>query len=110
MDQKTQLKSEFFELCRILNRSNSKTNQKTEIYFYIETEAGKPVLFATRNHKFKIQILRIDKLNLWKPCLYSRQFLLEESISKLLNDLNLKTMRTSDLTQLIKSLIFQKME
>jgi len=68
------------------------------------------MLFATTNHKYKIQILRLDELDLWKPCYFTRQFFLEEKLALLLNDLKLKTMRTADLTQLIKSFIFQKLD
>lgn len=49
MDQKPQLKIEFFKLGLLLNKSNLHANQKTEVTFFIQNEKDNPVLYATTN-------------------------------------------------------------
>jgi hypothetical protein len=107
MDQHTQLKIEFFELCRQLNKSNLNINQKTEISFFIEKEQGKLVLYATTNKAYKIQLISKNGLEQWRPCGYLGFLVLEKNLSSWANNHVFEKVQQHNLTQLIKSFIFQ---
>ena len=110
MDQQTQLKSEFFELCRMLNRSNLKTNQKTDIHFFIEKTNYNSILYAKTNNISKLRLaIKVEK-SPWRACKYSKQYLLENTIAHLLNKSQIDLIESIVLTKLIKSLIFQNFD
>lgn len=110
MDQKSQLKSEFFELSRILNRSNLKTNQKTEISFFIEKTKYNSILYAKTNDISKLRLAIKDEKSPWRACKYSKQYLLENTIAHLLNESQIDLIEGIVLTKLIKSFIFQNFD
>ena len=108
MDQKSQLKIEFFELCRLLNKSNIKANQKTEILFFIQTENQKMTLYATTNHQYKLQLISSDKKNVWAACNYSGLNILENELVLLFKIQDLEKLPDMELTKMIKLFIFQQ--
>ncbi len=110
MDQKTQLKIEFFELCRLLNKSNLNANQKTDISFYFETEVDCTVLYATTNKRFKIQLISKITDDHWQASNFTNLFIFEKSVANLFDQYNSKWLKTSDLTALIKSFIFHNID
>ncbi len=110
MDQNTQLKIEFFELCRSLNTSNLHKNQKTEISFFILTERDESILFATTNKSYKIQLIRQKKTKDWVISGFSGLTCLENEICALFNRFDLELLKTMNLTNLIKSFIFQHLD
>lgn len=110
MDQITQLKIEYFELSRLLNKSNLKSNQKTDISFFIEKEKGGLVLFATTNNVSKIQLIHSGNNDTWRPCNYSGLETLETEISKQLNRHKVVDLKFLNLTNLIKSFVFKEFE
>lgn len=109
MDQNTQLKREYFELCRLLNRSNIKTNQRTEISFFIEHEGNKLILCASTNKNFKIKLISQNAKLAWVPCGYTRLNELEENLSEWANCKKFDNLNLRELTSAIKSLIFQQL-
>ena len=110
MDQATQLKIEFFELVRLLNQSNLKTNQKTEISFFIGGVLRKSVLYATTNKVYKIQLIfKLDR-HQWKPCGFSGLSLIEVELSELFNHRNLENFSYSEITNIIKSFVFKQFD
>jgi hypothetical protein len=110
MDQITQLKIEYFELCRLLNKSNLKVNQKTDVSFFIEKGSETVILFATANKTYKMQLVYLGSNQLWTPCNYSGLAILEDEISKQLNRRKAVDLKFLNLTNLIKSFIFKKFE
>ena len=109
MDQNTQLKREYFELCRILNRSNLHKNQKTEISFFIEIDRIKLVLFASTNKTSKVKLISQNEDSIWLPCGFTRLNTLEENLSEWANYNKFENLNHRELTSAIKSLIFQKL-
>lgn len=109
MDQNTQLKREYFELRILLNRSNLKTNQKTEISFFIENEKNKSILCASTNKNFKLKLISQNAKSIWQPCGYTRLNNLEVKLSEWANYKKFDNLNYSDLTSTIKSLIFQQL-
>lgn len=107
MDQTTQLKREYFELCIKLNRSNLHKNQKTNVIFFIETENNKLILCSTTNQVYRIQLVSRNVKFKWEPCGFSGLFTLEEHISSFANNINLEKTNPDELTKTIKSFIFQ---
>ncbi len=110
MDQNTQLKIEFFELCRLLNRSNVHANQKTEISFLIETSGNKSILYATTNKAHKIQLIFKNSTGNWKSSGFSGLINLEYELTKILGQINILNTPSTVLTKLIKSFIFKKFD
>ncbi len=106
MDQKTQLKIEFFVLCRLLNKSNLKINQKTDILFFIQNENGMPALYATTNGFYKLQLVAYKSDSRWTTCNYSGLAVLEEELVHFVKSYKIEKMTPSKLTLLIKALIF----
>lgn len=107
MDQNTQIKIEFFELCRQLNRSNVHANQKTEISFFIETVGNKSILYVTTNKSYKIQIIYQKGTDSWCACEFSGLINLETELCNLFSTFDAKKKSKSDLTKLIKLFIFK---
>ncbi len=107
MDQKTQLKIEFFELCRLLNKSNLKINQKTNISFFIHKNNQKMTLYATTNHHYKIQLISCEKKNVWTTCNYSGCNHLESELVDLFRKQRIAEISATELTKMIKLFIFQ---
>lgn len=110
MDQNTQLKREYFELYRLLNRSNLHKNQKTEISFFIETEGNQLTLYTTTNKSYKIRLVLKTNTNKWQSCGFSGLVYLEIKICELFNLTDLEKLKTMNLTKLIKSFIFQHLD
>jgi len=110
MNQNSQLKIEYFGLCNLLNKSNLLTNQKTKIIFFIEIEKGSSILFATTNKKYNLKLIHQRKNKKWHPCGHSHFSDLEENLSKWAQHYNFEKHNSSDLTKLIKSLIFHDFE
>ena len=106
MDQ-TQLKVEFFELIRLLNKSNLRANQKTEISFFIERKKNKMVLFATTNKNYILQLIIKNEGQTWDVCGFSGLYLLEKRLSDFFNSNKLENLKAFILTQKIKLFIFQ---
>lgn len=109
MDQNTQLKIEFFELCRRLNTSNLHKNQKTEISFFIEAEKNKLILCASTNKTFKLKLISQNTNLAWVPCGYTKLNTLEENLSEWANCKKFDNLNHRELTSTIKSLIFQQL-
>lgn len=107
MDQNTQIKIEFFELCRQLNRSNVHANQKTEISFFIEAVGNKSILYATTNKAYKIQIIFQKGNDPWRGCEFSGLINLESELCNFFSTFDAKKKNKSDLTKSIKSFIFK---
>lgn len=109
MGQNTLLKREYFELCRLLNSSNLKTNQKTEISFFIEHEVDKFILYAATNKTSKLKLISQTTKLAWVPCGYTRLDTLEENLSEWANCKKFDNLNHRELTTTIKSLIFQQL-
>ena len=107
MDQKSQLKIEFFQLGLILNKSNLKINQKTEITFFIQNEKSSPVLCATANGLYKIQLAKYESNNRWVACNYTGLTVLEEELVRFIKNIEIKKITSIELTLKIKLFIFQ---
>lgn len=110
MNQNTQLKIEYFGLCNYLNKSNQEVNQKTEILFYIKTEKSSSNLYATTNKNYNLKLIYQRNNKKWVPCGHSHFTNLEENLSKWAQQNNFEKFNSSDLTKLIKSLIFHDFE
>ncbi len=110
MDQNTQLKTEFFELIRLCNKSNLKLNQKTTISFFIETNANKLILCATANKNYKVQLISKYGRYDWTPCGFSGLNAMEEELSKLFRHQNLAKLSDGEITKIIKSFIFKQLD
>ncbi len=108
MDQKTQPKIEFFELCRLLNKSNLKANQKTEILFFIEADNQKLTLYATTNRRYKIQLIISEKKSIWATCNCSGLNNLENELVQFFKIRSLEKLPDIELTKMIKLFIFQQ--
>ena len=108
MDRTSELKIEFFELIRLLNQSNLKTNQKTEISFFIELAKNKSVLYATTNKMYRIQLIYKGSDGDWKPCGFCGLTLVEEELSKLFHHQNLEKRTPAEITKIIRSFIFKQ--
>lgn len=109
MDQNTQLKIEFFELCRRLNTTNLH-NQKTEVSFFILTERDESILFAATNKSYKIQLIRQKKAKDWVASGFSGLTCLENEICEQFNRFEVELLQTMNLTKFIKSFIFQHID
>ena len=108
MDQTAQLKIEFFKLIRLLNQSNQKANQKTEISFFIETNADRSILYATTNKACKIQLISKYGRYDWTPCGFSGLSAIEEEVSKLFRNFDMRNRSANEITKTIKSFIFKQ--
>jgi hypothetical protein len=107
MDQKSQLKIEFFQLGLLLNKSNLKMNQKTEISFFIQNEKGVPALYATTNGLYKIQLIKYRSNNRWATCNYTELTVLEEELVLFIKCIKIEEITSAELTRSIKLFIFQ---
>lgn len=107
MNQNSQLKTEYFELSKLLITSNLKIDQKTEICFFIEVRKGNLTLFATTNKISSLKLIYQHTKSTWRPCGYTRFKNLEEHLTKLASKNNLELLNSNELTRLIKSFIFQ---
>ncbi len=110
MNPATQLKIEFFELLRLLNKSNLTTNQKTEISFFIENRTDKVTLCATTNQIYKIQLISQIGRHEWLPCGFSGLDLIEKELSKLFKYQNPTIQSADEITKKITSFIFKKLD
>lgn len=84
MDQNTQLKREYFELYRMLNRSNLHKNQT-----------------------YRIQLISKKVKYNWEPSGFSGLFNLEKQVSSFANNYSLEKINPDELTKKIKSFVFQ---
>ncbi len=107
MDQNTQLKREYFELYRMLNRSNLHKNQRTDVLFFIEPENGRLILYSTANQTYRIQLISKKVKFNWEPSGFSGLFNLEKQVSSFANNYSLEKINPDELTKKIKSFVFQ---
>ncbi len=110
MKQNTQLKIEFFELCQMLNKSNLRVNQKTEILFFIDTQGYQSILYATTNKIYKMQLAFKGPSAKWEPCGFSNLSNLERELKQLLDTFDFKKLNPAELTKKIKLFIFQNID
>ena len=110
MNQNSQLKTEYFGLSNLLNKSNLPINQKTEISFYIEIEKGTSNLYATTNKKYNLKLIHQRSNKKWHPCGHSHFSSFEENLSKWAQKYNFEKLSSAEITKLIKSLIFHHLE
>jgi poly-D-alanine transfer protein DltD len=107
MNQNTLLKREYFELYRMLNRSNLHKNQRTDILFFIEPENGSLILYSTANQTYRIQLISKKVKYNWEPSGFSGLFNLERQVSSFANNQGLEKINPDELTKKIKSFVFQ---
>ena len=110
MDQIAQLKIEYFELCKLLNKSNLKINQRTDVLFFIDTSNGRSIMSATTNGLYKIQLIFHKYDDTWRPCDFSGLYILEQQLSRLFLSQNPEILKKLNITKLIRSFIFQKVD
>lgn len=67
MDIRSKLQDEYFKLTKTLNSTNRKKNQKTEVSFFIRTNAeSNRFLGCTANNEFFLRIANQNPNSLWQ--------------------------------------------
>lgn len=108
MESSQIIKYEYLELIKKLNQSNKLKNQKTDLYFYIDSTSTNCLkLFAAIAGSQKILLCEKIKTFPWAPANITDFAELEGFLSELLNNLLNTVAVENDLTKLIKLHIFK---
>jgi hypothetical protein len=106
MANTSQIKQDYFKLLNLLNKGNKKSNEKTEVYFYIEQIGSEFLFFAAISLKQRILLVRKNNSLNWHEANISGLIYLEEFLSKTLIANNIDN-SAEGLSEQIKSALFK---
>lgn len=106
MANTSQIKQDYFKLLQLLNKGNKKTNEKTEVYFYIEQIGSDFLFFAAISLRQRILLVRKNSSLNWHGANISGLPDLEGYLKDVLGSVKSDT-STAELSLNIKSALFK---
>lgn len=107
MANTSQIKQDYFKLLQLLNKGNKKTNEKTEVYFYIEQIGTEYLFFAAISLKQRILLVRKNNTKSWGSAHITGLAELEDFISSEVKKISTPNYTAEQISECIKSALFQ---